>query len=790
MSNEDSVILSSSTGNNNDNLDQPPRATLKKKLLIIAAIAFFAILIFILVLFVLNKTKGPAAEVNNGLPVKIENQTPSSTNTLPDFSQFETATSTLAASSTLSGVAVEYLAFANFYDAPNNQIVANVLDYKLPLNVKIDVLNYYDVSRKLNLDKSLENLNLNGFAEIDNPWTKEAPDFFSVYSNLNSQQLPLLITTDFIIYSYQNILKEIFKDIEKNIFYDNLWEINSEMFVTARNRYEDRLAAIGDVNDSILEGERLEVAFFATALELLKPSSNQIAKDSAKNKNELFSITESNKFNFVTPPYLKNDVLAEIKLIREAKAINIKSPVRLYSASYQDFIIPSEYQANAKLANFYLTSKWLNSAFPLNYRDKNCSDCLLDKEDWRINFIAANFISQDFAALPELKNKWARIYKIISFFKGLREELNYVNYRDSLIATFGKDYKIAELFSDQNKEAGVNLEKLRNKLLTYEFSDVFGALNPITSKKEIGFKMLAESFWSNDYIFTQLTGARAGNYLGTSTKLITACNDDKTKQLNRCSGFSLDPINLVFPISNNQYFADNTNYKNYELVSGELRNNLVKNNVWHFNSYWANLDLIKAQLSMDKGNLPLFAQMPAWQDKNLNTAAGAWINLQLPLDKPIVIGSDNSASGFASLAKNVDNSYIEPNLDLLNEMIADSNMILRMLSALQLNLEVRSATQSLEDFSRRLAVLKDIVVKELSGQILEEKDGQEIVNFSLRMKTDPKAMSRKKLTIQSTQDKVILNEDLSQLKLLILTHRVGDNNVFSVGPVWSYQESR
>jgi len=790
MPNEESIILSSDSDSAGQNLNLPPRFSRKKKIIIIAAL-FFVAAVSLAIFLSLNKANKQTAKPESSLPIENNDASSSLVNTLPDFSQVDISTSTLAATSTFSGIAVEYLAFANFYDSPAAKLTTNILNYQLPLNVKIDVLNYYDVSRKLDLDKSVDSLNQYGFAKIDNPWAKESPDFFSIYSSLSGRQLPILVTADFIVYSYQNILKEIFKDIEKNVFYDNLWEINHEMFVAARNRYEARLAAIGDINDSILEGERLEVAFFATALELLKPAPDQISKDSSKNSDKLFSISESNRLNFIMPPYLRNDVLAEIKLIREAKALSAKSPVRLYSANYQDFVIPDEYRSNAKLANFYLTSKWLNSVFPLNYRDKDCLDCLLDKEDWRINFIASNFISQDFAALPELKNKWARIYKIISFFKGLREELNYVNYRDSLISTFGKDYNIAELFDDKNKESGSNFDKLRNKLLSYEFSEVFGALDKKASKQRVGFKMLAESYWPNDYVFNQLTGIKIGSYLGTSTKLATGCNNDKTGKLTRCLGFSLDPVNLVFPISNNQYFTDNTRYQNYESASGELRDKLVKNNVWHFNGYWSNLSLIKSYLSMNKKNMPVYAQSQLWQDKSLETAAGAWINLQLPLDKTVVSINEDNTNGLNSLTKNIDNSYVEPNYDLLNEIVANSNMILRMLSALQLNLEVRSATQNLEDFSYRLALLKDIIIKELTGQVLSDADNQEIVNFVSKTKIDARNSGSKQLIIQSVENKQnLLKEDLGQLKLLIITHRSGGNNVFSIGPIWSYKESR
>lgn len=776
-----------------------PRLPLKKILLIFVLAAAIIILV-VGIFFAVKKywlaVKQPAPVDTGPISATTTVAVATTSATLPSFDQPENIASDTAASS-FSDLAIEYLSFADFYEAPDNKITPKITDYKLPLNVKIDVMNYYDVSRKLNLDPGLDNLNKDGLVTIDNPWAKEAPDFFALYGNLNSKQIPLLITSDFIIYYYQNILKKTFKDIEENVFYHNLWEINKELYTAAKDRYEARLAAIGNINDSILEGERLETAFFAVALELLKPAVGQIAPQGALTNKGQFTVLEANQFYFITPPYLRDDVLAEVKLIREANKNKIKSPVLLYTRDYTNFAVPIDYRFNAKLNNFYLTTKWLNSVFPLNYHDKDCLDCLLDQADWRINLTAASLIAKDFSSLPDLKNKWARIYKIISFFKGLREDLNYVHYRDSLIALFGPDYKIEELFDDQNKEAGGNLEKLRAKLLTYNFPAISGALSKTdkTLKSQLGFKMLAESYWPNDYIFSRLTTPAVDTYIGTSTKPnnITACQFNKANR--RCNGFALDVIGLIWPISNNVYFDENTNYLNYEREAARLREELNKNQesnknaIWHSTNYWTTLSLIKAYLEMDKNNLPLFTRSANWQDKSLRTAVGVWINLQLPLEN-LVVNQPTDAQSLDSFSRWSENSYVEPNLNLLNELLANNTMLLKMFTALQLDKEVSSTLLEIENFSSRLSSLKKIVIKELSGESLEAADNETIADFTKQFKVESAVPQEKQLSLKSPSQKTALKEDLSRLKLLVLTHQEGDNKVFSVGPVWDYQEGR
>jgi hypothetical protein len=788
---DEPTILSTATPDNggapDDNLSPVP--TGRKKLLLTLALAA-AIIIFLVVAALLVKkywfTPHPATSTATST-AGLASTTPA---TLPNLGPIQTATTTTATSS-LADIAVEYLSFANFYTAPDNTLTPKINDFSLPVNVKIDVMNYYDISRKLSLDAGLDDLNNQGFTAINNPWPQQAPDFYSLYGSLSSNQIPVLITSDFILYNYQNILKKSFKDIEANVFYDNLWDINQTLYSAAKNRYEGRLAQIGNVNDSVLEGERLETAFFAVALELLKPTTNQVAFTSGQDTVGMFSKTESNRFYFVVPPYLRDDVLAEEKLIREASQSSAKSPVLLYQRNYRDFTVPVDYASDAKLNNFYLTTKWLNSVFPLNYKSKDCSNCLLDQADWRVNLTAASLLAQDFSLSPDLKNKWARIYKVMSFFKGLRDDLNYVNYRDSLSAVFGADYQITDLFDDHNKQADANLEKLRAKLLTYNFPEISGGLvkTDTATKPQLGFKMLAESYWPNTYIFSRLTAPAVGAYQGTTTQAnlnVTACvKTDRT--INRCNGLALDAINLVYPIGANPYFQENTAYLNYGNAATNLRTQMAQSQISHLNNYWTTLSSLQAFLSMAKNNLPLVARSAAWQNKSLNTAAAAWVNLQLPLDN--FVSTSLPGQSISNLVQLSQYSYVEPNLDLINELLANNNMLLGMFSALQLNTEVPVALQSIRNYSDNLTALRQIVQKELTGQALSADDNNLIADFTKQFTVAAADSNTKKLTITLPTQKTALTEDLSQLKLLVLIHQEGANKVFSVGPIWSYQES-
>lgn len=787
MFSEQPLIISSEQENNYEDPSSQRPKSFKKVVLIVGLC--LAVIIFILSLvFIIKKYRDNKIEQ---IVETVEVERDTSTGALPGNEDPNGDIS--ATSSVMTDTAIEYLTFTDFYEAPNNEITVNMLDYELPLNIKIDGLNYYDLSRKLNLDAAISSLNEKGFATLANPWQAQVNDFYSVYQQLEEKQLPFLITSDFIVYYYQNMLKKVFKEIEANIFYQNFWLINKELYEIAKNRYEMRLASIGNVNDAILEGQRMEMAFFAVTLELLKPKVDQVAIKGAIEDETKFNEGELERFYFNAPLYLRDDVLKEVELIKAGKE-NTKSPNLIYVRNYQDFIVPKEYKVDAKLNNFYLATKWVNSVFPLNYKDESCPDCLLDQEDWRLSMIAASFISQDLSNQPELKNRWARIYKLMGFFQGLREEINYVDFRDSLVNVFGDDYEIEALFSDRNPEAMENLEKIKNKISTKEYPAIRGSLDTSNTqiKKLIGFKMLADYYWPNEYIFNNLSWPKVSSYEGLATddNSLTSCVGATSRSLIRCTGFSLDIVNLITPMDNNPVFKANSYYSNYQEASNQLKTTFNRDGLWHTSNYWSTLILMQSIVESNIKGLPNFTKSDAWYQKNVESAVSAWVNLQLPLEKlsltPVFKG--NSLSDFGRYGNDV---YVEPNLPLINELIAANNMLADMFEALSINQEINLASQNIKAIDNDLYILQKIIIKELSGEDLNEKDSEAITEFALKYMLDQKREDRDKILIlNSSSNKASIKQNLNKLKLLVLVHQSGDNKVLSVGPIWDHEEYR
>jgi hypothetical protein len=653
---------------------------------------------------------------------------------------------------------IEQVSFKNFYQAPVSNFQANIDDYLLPINVKTEVVNYFDVSRKLDLNPLLPNLNQDGFVIFDNPDPKNNKDFYSSYLWLQGKGLPILVTSDLIAHHYQNNVKLSFKELEEDLFYTSLNEISQDLYNTAQARYEGRLAQVGKTNDRLLEGERLELAFFAVALQLLQ----------VPNKDGVLEIVISD--------YLKDDVVRELELIRGAKVV-AKSPVLLYTRDYRDFNIPGEYRGNVRLNNFYLTAKWLNSVFPLYYQGKDCPECQLDEVDWHVNLTAASLIAHDFYQSYKIKNQWARVYKTLTFFKGLREDLTYLDYQKVLESSFGPDYNLEFELAGENPQSDQNFNKLRSNLLALSFPEWSGGFSRTNEKMrpQIGFRILADFYSANDFLASELTAPKVGAYEG-SGDVDSLCSGSI-----RCRLLPLDLVNLIFSFPDPSWIA-NTSYKGFKEQFLLIKETLNKFPSWQTNHYYTNLNTLKNFLEASRDNLPIFGRNDSWRKREIDLAKALWLNLQSSVDSVKVLEISN-ALGQKKDLQGLDYYYLEPNLALIDSMIADNKMLLGMYDVLEVDIEAPRAYQRLEALGKDLEFFRAIMIKELSGQKLEVTDSVDLGNF----------VNKYQLTANNGKFRVgsaSLNYNFNPPKFLLLVFKTGDKKALTIGPIFSYSESR
>lgn len=695
----------------------------------------------------------------------------------------------------------EQVVFGTFYRQPTAEAKINNPGILLPTNVKTEADNYYSLTRYIDLDQVIEELNSNGLAVIDNPFSKEANDFYSIYELFKEKNIPFLLTNDFLIYYYQNSLKHIFKQIEAEVFYREFWDINKELFDIADKRYRERSARQGVLNDPIMEAERLETAYFATALEILKPKDGQILDETEKDyvDQTKFSAVDVKYYNFELPEYLRVDVEKELALINKGKKNGdqpIKSPALLYWRDYSKFEIPDEYVDNSKLYNFYLANKWANTLFPLYYQSDECPNCLLDKDDWQVNFIAAHLIADDFDERQDLKNRWAKIYKVISYFSGLRNELTYLHYSDALLKSYGPDADLTKILAANNPERENNLDKLQNWINSYVFDTAQGGydLQNQAELEQRGMRLLQENYWPDDYIYKQLTFDQTGdynlyNFKARDNDLTTTCVLD-SRQTTRCRAILFDIVNIIFEedTASHVYFDKNINYEYYPERINQIRLHYGKfDDVdWHNSSYWSMLDIDNIMLESRKIDHLPYTQTDAWTNINLNTAVGAMFNQAMPIDE-WTNSFRKEAFGLQETENIVKYNYIEPNLKLVNELLANARMLFKTLYSLDLiQINDDQFTILLND----LITSRELILKELADQEFNFDDWKFLNDFVGQYYISKLSEKNIKTVFVSpdSQKEYKMQQSLDDLKLLINIQFYQNRQILVVGPIFNYQE--
>jgi hypothetical protein len=426
---------------------------------------------------------------------------------------------------------------------------------------------------------------------------------------------------------------------------------------------------------------------------------------------------------------------------------------------------------------------------------------LLDKEDWRINIIAAFLIADDFSSDQKLQNKWARIYKVISYFQGLRDDLTYLAY-DEVLGKYkdGEEGRTLEELFASYEEADDNLAQMRKDLSEYSFSGLGGGFdkNSTTTMPKQGLKVLASPYWPNDFIFENLTLPHVRYYQAGQSLVsegvdnITGCTESRiSTQAYRCRGFGGDIVNLVYPVSDlNDYFRENTNYELYDREMGSLRERLDKFDVnkWHSNGYWTMLDIMGKYLESDRISGMAFAKGDEWRNRRIDASLGAWTDLQTRRDEFKIYNLAAESEGLSGGADMFisENSYIEPELELVQQLRANTEMLHEMFRQLGITYETVSVDDDLTRMKKELSRIEEIIKKEISGEELSEEDLKFIDNFIKQYKVEEEG--GKMINIGFDHSRKGVTESIDGVELMVITYKKGDKKYFAIGPVYNYVE--
>ncbi|MAF13376.1 MAG: hypothetical protein CMI53_00580 [Parcubacteria group bacterium] len=767
-----------------------------KNITIIAAIAIIIFLIIIGAFFLFHYLPRsgqpqiePLVEANQNLTgeVGIAPSLPTSDDTLTAEQITELSQSRLEK---------EKQFISSFWQLISTPYTPAVAPYQLSLdNIKEEVVNYRDFSRRIDLDSALTKLTENNFVVIDNPFDPQVTDWQSNYKNLKDENLPIFISSDSIVGVYQDTLQIIYKEIEQEIFYPSLWELLEKMYNKTKKRYEAKRLQFGIETDTLTEANRLELAYLTVALKLLQPEESQI-KESLTADKKFFSSFEGSLYKIDVPEYLVDQVNQEISLI-SAKKQSSKSPIFLYDNDYQEYNIPAQYQTSEILKNYYLAITWLKeSFFPLWFTADDCADCLLDQQDHRINFIASLLLSNDLASDQNLKNSWANIYKSISFFKGLESNLTYLDYNQAAINVFDVDLNFDDIFATDQETTNQNIINLQNEINNFEFPAVLGGSKE--NKEKVGLKLLRDYHLLETSLFDSLTGTEIGNHrtVGPREELpFTACNNQG--DINRCIVTGLDLFNLLDNQAARQVLTESLddNYPSYLSRINNFVDQVMKfdQNTWHDNSYLAMLSALQNLNDQDRTAWPSFMNSEAWSKKSLSTGLATWSLTHREINFEKQAFEEILGDGFGNYFPY---GYIEPQVELYNELLANVNMVMNGFLSLEIISPIGKPFQRLEALKNILEKSSAIAQKELENQTLEATDYDFINSYARQLNIIFGDIKKENIqnfySFEHIVDKNnILIEKINGFDYIVVIYPNEQGRLFlAIGPVFNYAETK
>ena len=689
----------------------------------------------------------------------------------------------------LSGMSDESGGFAKYYASPALEFVPRVPSYNLPLATG-DIANYRDLSSKIALDPaSLALLEENGFVVIENPYNPREEDITRPYQALKEHDLPIFITTDSLLHLYHIQFDETLRQIEEREFYDAVWQLSDRLLASSLETFE---AASGEEK----EAARRNAAFFAVGLALLEPGADQLCtgENAWQCQETHFSPEEADQYRFTVPAPVRSEVEKERALIENHEGFSL-SPVFHYEEDYSQYVPRGHYTRSEKLKNYFRAMMWYGRmSFLLK---GGTPEALVSAEDARIQTAGAAQITAAVSADPAVRDLWDRIYTVTAFYVGYSDDLGPYEYRDAMSEVFGDTFDPVHVSAEE-------IDALKAELAAFPSPRIYGgtgncAIPPPYSPEQAdqclestkGFRLMGQRFVPDSYIFTNLVGPYAGNYMGSH---------DPFTRVGPIRGFpmGLDVMALLGSERAREILeeTENDNYERYAASYADLEEEFGNFSVadWNQNLYWSWLYALKPLLSGFGPGYPTFMQGSAWQEKELSTALASWTELR---HDTILYAKQSYTMKATAIMPEEEYpvvGYVEPVPEFYHRLLALTRMTNSGLE--EMGVLDGVSKDRLARLGEILFRLETLSIAELEDKELTGDDYEFIRNFGSELEgviaeVDEKA---RKTTIVAdvhtdANSGMVLEEGVGYVDLIIVAYRLPDGRILcGAGPVMSYYE--
>ncbi len=667
--------------------------------------------------------------------------------------------------------------FSGHYSKEYLQFEPAIPAYSLPLKAS-EIANYDDLTQKiLFTNESKDLLYKNGFVVLDSEDDSEDPKnqlisgqtlVNETYRGLKVADVPIFITSDSLLHLYHIQFDETLKRVEAEEFYDELWKLDKALFEAS---IEDYNSASGVEK----EAARRNVAYFAVALSLLQPKPEQTEQSGEDpEKVTLFATKDVKEYSVEIPPFVKDDVEAELFLIgAQKKEI---SPIFKYVEDYSQYSPRGHYTSSEKLKNYFKAMMW-HGRISMLLQSKMIiaeesmvggSAAESPEKEARIQTMQALLISDHFDRDNNIRDRWDRIYNVTAFYVGFSDDLGPYEYAKALDTVFG------------NYRSGVSLDneslaELITELDKYESPKIYGGTGEIipagseteneTLEATKGFRFMGQRYTPDSYILQKLNPP--------ALNIMDLLGSERAREHLRNMGIS-----------------ENEDYKKAH-ISLENEFGAFDEEDWNKNLYWAQLYALKPLFTRYPEGYPTFMQTEAWEDKQLNTALASWTELR---HDTILYAKQTYFLGAPQIQEEKPvEGYVEPVPEFYARMLALTKMAHNGLAEMEVLDE-----QSDKDFTtleNTLEKLLEISIKELEDKELTDAEYKFIRNFGQNISpmlenVDIKSQSSILVAdVHTGPGGSVLEEGTGKLDLMIVAYKQPDGRiVLGTGPVMSYYE--
>ncbi len=590
-----------------------------------------------------------------------------------------------------------------------------------------------------------------GFALIK--WG-ETGDFPSAYSRL--RRFPTYVTVDSFLHAYHVQFDSILADIEEDHLFNDLLNLTDRMI-------EHSSSDILKVGEPAL----MNLAYFSVGKKLLDP-------------------------DFSPPAEVADLVDREVNLIKEGK-IAI-SPIFGYKEDYSQYRPRGHYTRSDRLRRYFKAMMWYGRmAFLLR-------GGLVDEERSRELTIRASLIAADLSSDENASEIWARIYTVTSFFVGFADDYTPYDYLEALKSLFDGTLTLEQLHS--LREDG-SIGKFRKELLKrgkpriYGGTGVCDVTSPITEEdleeclaKTAGMRFMGRRYVPDSYVFQRLVAPSVGLYTGEDKPFTLVMT-----QIGPARGFprGLDWFAVMGSDRALQILKEegDASYEHYEERVRELREEFSKVE-WSKNLYWSWLDVLRLLIQERGEDYPPYMRSDAWLDRQLQTALASWTELR---HDTILYAKQSYTPKLTAAPPPAEIGAVEPLPWVYGRLESLVNQTMKGLE--DMGYLSREAKTRLEILAQALRTAREISVKELKGEPLNETDLYFISNFADVMESIMSGLDeRAKSTVlvadvhTDLNSGEVLEEALGKLDLIVVAFPTPNGTALMVGPVLSYYEFR